>query len=159
MYENITSGLHTGWSASSSEPYIRTLLAHRSKSEIFLGNQGVQSTPKTNISCLTEWKVPKQCLMSDCVQEFHMTHRHGAEWRCRMVQSQRCPCASSAAQSAPSAAHALNHSLQRSQSLNPFVWTCETQYEQGWCVFPAQTGSQHVHGFSAQSSFNQVLSN
>lgn len=71
MYENTNSGLHTGWSASSSEPYIRTLLAHRSKSEIFLGNQGVQSTPKTNISiqicCLTEWKVPKQCLMSDCV--------------------------------------------------------------------------------------------
>lgn len=33
-------GLHTGWSASNSEPYIRTRFAHLSKSEIFFGNHG-----------------------------------------------------------------------------------------------------------------------
>lgn len=32
--------MHTGWSASNSEPYIRTRLAQLSKSEIFFGNQG-----------------------------------------------------------------------------------------------------------------------
>lgn len=38
--------LHTGWSASKSEPYIRTRLAHLSKSEIFFGNQGTSYISK-----------------------------------------------------------------------------------------------------------------
>lgn len=33
----------TGWSASSSDPYIKTLCEHLSNSDIFLGNQGTQS--------------------------------------------------------------------------------------------------------------------
>ncbi len=37
-------GIHTGWSASRSAPYKRTLFEHWSKSLIRLGNQGVSST-------------------------------------------------------------------------------------------------------------------
>ena len=38
----------TGWSASSSEPYMRTLWEHLSNSEIFRGNQGTSSSSVGN---------------------------------------------------------------------------------------------------------------
>lgn len=47
--------LHTGWSASNSEPYIRTRFAHLSKSEIFFGNQGtshISERRRESMSCL-----------------------------------------------------------------------------------------------------------
>ena len=56
------NSLHTGWSAFNSEPYIKTLFAHKSNSEIFLGNQGtsVRSITQFEISRLSNEITTKQ---------------------------------------------------------------------------------------------------
>lgn len=63
--------LHTGWSASNSEPYIRTRFAHLSKSEIFFGNQGtshISERRRATMSCLLRMQFTI-ILVMQCLQD------------------------------------------------------------------------------------------
>lgn len=145
MRKNNTVGTHTGWSASNSEPYIKTLLAHRSKSEILVGNQGTHSKP--------DGKSGIYCMLLTCSQLIlSMSYHHVVKKSFQMESFPLYRCVSSAARSAPSVVHALNHSWWRSQSLNLSVWTCETQYEPDGRVFPATTRPERLESCARYSS-------
>lgn len=130
-HRQVYLGQHTGWSASNSEPYISTRLAHLSKSEIFFGNQGTLS-----ISGRKDETVTMNPHWWDTVW--------GAfSYRPRVDRSYlEAPCpprshASAAAEWSRSAAHGCCRSPQKCQTQSCVAWIFWTLCVRGWHGFPA----------------------